>query len=119
MTTSSAGFFTKKEHVRPVSVQGELFELDRLARGVPGAVVTWTGASTHWLTARVGIEFRGGYIELIEDNDELCVLAGTSPARPLEDPLRSVDERDLSRVLAFALGVAFQMGLESHAGPSH
>lgn len=102
-----------------MSVQEELSELDRLARQVPGAVVTWTGASAHWLTARLGIEFRGGYVELIEDNEELCILAGNSPARPLEDPLLRSNVRDLSRVLAFALGVAFRMGLERTTGPSN
>ena len=97
-------------------VQEELLGIYDLARQVPGAVVTWTGASTHWLTARVGIEFRGGYIEFIEDNDELCVFAGTSAALPLEDPLLHLNGQDLSRVLAFALGVAFRMGLEHRAG---
>lgn len=97
-------------------MQEELLEIDHLARQVRGAVVTWTGASTHWLTARVGIDYRGGYIEFFEDNDELCFFAGASTALPLEDPLLHLNGRDLSRMLAFALGVAFRMGIEQRAG---
>ncbi|HMO11202.1 MAG TPA: hypothetical protein PKB06_06835 [Actinotalea sp.] len=97
-----------------MGVQEELAELYRQARQVPGASVTWTDVSTHWLTARVGIDFGGGYVELIEDGGQLCVLAGGSPARPLEDPFLQMGGRDLSRTLTFALGMAYQMGLESH-----
>jgi len=73
-------------------------------------VVTWADASDEWRTARLGVEYFGGFVEILEDNMELCFLAGTKPARPLLPLLPEREGSSPTIILAFVLGLAFGLG---------
>lgn len=55
-------------------VQGLLRALRVEADAFGRVAVTWSDATAGWATARLGLEYLGGFVELIEDNGELCVF---------------------------------------------
>lgn len=87
-------------------IQALLREVFGLANGVPLVDAEWISTSAVWPTARVGITALGVYVELIEDNGEVCVLLPSGGAAPLITHLPGRNQ-DLSPmvVLAFTMGV--------------
>ena len=91
--------------------QSMLRDLERVAREISGLGVDWVEASETWATARLGLTFRGGFVELLEDNGELCLLAGGVPATPLDTLVPRGDRVTAELVFSFSLGVAFGLGM--------
>lgn len=74
-------------------------------------------ATNLWRTARVGISVYGGYIELLEDNGELCILFPGSDAIPIDSMLPNGGSRVPDIVYAFAVGAALGSRSTAPSGP--